>query len=76
MILPEFLKGYRKKHSLAQKQIAHTLGITREHYARIEEGAQLPSLSLLKRMAKEFQVTIIYVISDDEMVYKNISSLK
>jgi transcriptional regulator with XRE-family HTH domain len=73
MNLPEFLRSHRKNHSLAQKQIAHTLGITREHYARVEEGTQLPSLPLLRRMSKEFQVTIIYIISENESVYRALS---
>ncbi len=61
MNLPEFLRLHRKNHSLAKKQVAHTLGIIREHYARMEKGTHLPSLPLLQKMAKEFRGTIIYV---------------
>ena len=73
MNLPEYLKLHRKEQSLPQKQIAHILGITREHYARVEEGTQQPSLPLLRRMAREFQITIIYVISENESVYRALS---
>lgn len=73
MNLPEFLKSHRVNHSLAQKQVAHTLGITREHYARVERGIQLPSLSLLRKMSREFQITIIYIISENEGVSRALS---
>lgn len=76
MNLPEFLKLHRKNHSFAQKQVAHTLGITREHYARVERGAQLPSLPLLRRIAKKLQVTIIYIISEDEDVSRTLINLE
>jgi transcriptional regulator with XRE-family HTH domain len=76
MNLPEFLKLHRKNHSLAQKQVAHTLGITREHYARVERGTQLPSLPLLRRIAKKFQVTIVYIISEDEGISRTLINLQ
>ena len=43
MNLSETLKSYRKKKGLRQKEIANLLGISREHYAMIEEGRKPPS---------------------------------
>jgi len=49
--LHEALKSYRKKNRLTQKEIAAKLGITREHYAQIEEGKRIPPKQLQNKIA-------------------------
>lgn len=41
------LNAYRKEKGLAQKEMAHQLNISGEHYSRLEEGKLNPSKKLL-----------------------------
>jgi transcriptional regulator with XRE-family HTH domain len=52
MELGEALRGYRKTHLLAQKQLAAQIGISRKHYARIEEGHDHPFSTILTRICE------------------------
>ena len=61
MQLSEVLKRGRAKSGLTQKEAAALIGITREHYALIEEGHKFPSQYLLQKIAEEFNVRIDFV---------------
>ena len=60
------LKELRKNSALTQKQIADVLGIDRSTYSYYENGKASPSLAVLMRIAKVFNVTLDYVIYGDE----------
>jgi transcriptional regulator with XRE-family HTH domain len=49
---PEDFKLYRMKKGLSQKRLAEILGIDRSYMNQIERGRKIPSLTLLKRIAK------------------------
>ena len=57
--LPELLRQYRKKRGLAQKEVAAILGISREHYTRIERGLVTPSQKLSTVIAEKLNITLV-----------------
>ncbi len=63
MKLSVWLKRYRIKRGLRQKELAGDLGISREHYAQIESGHCRPSINLLRTMSRKLSVTIVVTIS-------------
>lgn len=60
------LRELRKNSALTQKQIADVLGIDRSTYSYYENGKASPSLEVLMRIAKVFNVTLDYIIYGDE----------
>lgn len=46
----EFLKNYRRKHNLTQKELCKYLDIDRGNYARVELGVYDLPLKLIKRL--------------------------
>ncbi len=46
---------FRKEHELKQYEIADKLGITRQHYNRLENGKSNPSEKLYQKIEKEFK---------------------
>ncbi|HAL56066.1 MAG TPA: XRE family transcriptional regulator [Bacteroidetes bacterium] len=50
MNLGDHLKAYRKSRQLTQKELASTLGVSREYYARLEGGSGTPSTELLEQI--------------------------
>jgi transcriptional regulator with XRE-family HTH domain len=60
MQLPEILKEYRSRQALRQKQVADQLGISRVHYAMLEEGRRLPSPALLEKMRCVIRFEVCY----------------
>lgn len=55
--LTHMLREYRRLNSLGQKQIAASLGITREHYAMIETGNRTPSVRLIAKISDLIKTT-------------------
>ena len=45
------LKKVREKHDITQEEAAEQVGITVEHYARIERGQAMPSLAVFGSIA-------------------------
>ena len=46
------LKQYRKENQLVQEQMAETIGVTQGTYSRIENGIDVPSFDLAKRISQ------------------------
>ncbi|HEX9981318.1 MAG TPA: LexA family transcriptional regulator [Flavobacterium sp.] len=57
------LRYLRKERKLSQQKMANALVITRERFAKYEEGASEPPLDLLLRMARYFHVSIDILLS-------------
>lgn len=53
-----FIKNIRKKNGLTQKQFADKLGVTYQAVSKWENGLNLPEISILKQISKEFNVSI------------------
>lgn len=60
------LKELRKNSALTQKQIADVIGIDRSTYSYYENGKASPSLEVLIKIAKVFNVTLDYIIYGEE----------
>ena len=52
------LKSARKGLGITQKQIAEKLGVVESCYANWEQGRTEPSVAMLRKISKEFRVSI------------------
>lgn len=48
----------RKENHLSQEEFAHQLGISRVYMGFIEQGRESPSLKLLMKIARKFEVKV------------------
>lgn len=48
----------RQEQNLTQEDLAHQLGISRVYMGYIEQGRESPSLKLLMKMARKFDVRV------------------
>ncbi|MFY0744813.1 helix-turn-helix transcriptional regulator [Solibacillus silvestris] len=46
------LKQYRKENHLVQERMAEIIGVTQGTYSRIENGIDIPSFDLAKRISQ------------------------
>lgn len=60
------LKKIRKQLNLNQQKVALELNISREALSHYENGKRQPSLELLLKMSKYFNVSINYLITGEE----------
>lgn len=64
------LKKVRKKLKLNQQKVALDLNISREALSHYENGKRQPSLEMLIKMSKYFNVSINYLITGEEFKKK------
>ena len=62
-ILAKQVRYYRKKRKLSQLELALQTGVDTRQIGRIEQQVNLPSIVLLRRIAKALEVSI------DALVY-------
>ena len=67
----KFIKELRKKNNLTQKDLADKYNVTYQAVSKWENGNNIPDISLLKQMSKDFNVSI-----DDILDGKTILSKK
>ncbi len=60
------LKTIRKERNLNQLKVAMDLNISREALSHYENGKREPSLDMLNKMSKYFNVSIDYLINGKE----------
>ncbi len=60
------LKTVRKERNLNQLKVAMDLNISREALSHYENGKREPSLDMLNKMSKYFNVSIDYLINGKE----------
>jgi transcriptional regulator with XRE-family HTH domain len=65
MTVNEKIKVLRKKRGLSQQQLADMVGIHITHMSRIENGHNLPSLDVFKRLIDIFAVSPEYLLYND-----------
>lgn len=58
------LKQLRKAKGLTQKELARRVGITQQAIARYEAQERMPSLRMLKRLARALDVDIAELLND------------
>jgi len=54
----EFIKQIRKKNNLTKKQLADKYNVTYQTVSKWENGKNIPDISLLKEMSKDFNTNI------------------
>ena len=54
----KFIKDLRKKNNLTQKELADKYNVTYQAVSKWENGKNMPDLSLLKEMSKDFNVSL------------------
>ena len=57
-LLGSRIKALRIANNFTQEQVADAIGVSRQKYARIENGANSITLDILSRVAKVFNVTV------------------
>lgn len=54
----KFIKDIRKKNNLTQKEFADKYGVTYQAVSKWENGKNIPDISLLNKMSKDFNINI------------------
>ena len=60
------LKKIRKNKNFSQIKLAERIDITPNHFSRLETGKYQPSIAVLKKLAQELEVSIDYLVSEDD----------
>ena len=60
------LKQIRKERNLNQLKVAMDLNISREALSHYENGKREPSLDMLNKMSKYFNVSVDYLINGED----------
>lgn len=66
----ELLIEYRRLHGKTQREFAEEIGISTEHYGKIERGKVRPSFRLLREIEEKYGVCIIpktYILKENEL---------
>ncbi|WP_295763723.1 helix-turn-helix transcriptional regulator [uncultured Oscillibacter sp.] len=66
ILIKERLKELRKEECETQVQVAEAIGITEQHYQKLEYGANLPNLENAWKLADHFGVSIDYLVGRSE----------
>ena len=66
----EKIKELRIKNKLTQQDFADKFFVTRQAVSRWEQGKSIPSIDVIELIAKEFDVSIDYLVSDEDELEK------
>lgn len=69
-MLAENLALLRNLHGMTQEEVAEVIGISRQSYAKWEQGETIPDIEKCDRLAKFYGVSIDALIHQDEEVGK------
>ena len=65
LLLGMRLRKFRKENGYSQSHIANVLGIERSTYTYYETGKTTPSISVLKLLAKIYNVSLMELLMDE-----------
>lgn len=69
-VIMKGLKIVRKMHNLNQQKVALDLNISREALSHYENGKRDPSLDMLNKLSRYFNVSIDFLINGEEFTPK------
>lgn len=69
MEVKDVLKSLREKNNLTQDQMAERVSVTRQAVSRWETGATQPDTDTLKRLSKEFDVSINTLLGSPRQLF-------
>jgi len=67
-MLQDYLKKYRMRHNLTQKEMADKLRTTQDYYCQIESGKKRPGHMMISRISTVVGVSESYI---SKLVYEN-----
>lgn len=62
MTISESLKRFRKRFGVTQQQVATAIGILKPAYQRYEYATNIPSATVLIKIADAYNVSIDYLV--------------
>ena len=62
----KFIKDLRKKNNLTQADLADKYGVTYQAVSKWENGINLPEISLIRQMSKDFNVSVEDILDGEE----------
>lgn len=68
------IREVREKANITQREAAELLGCSENAYGRYERGDRDPSIEMLKKMSRIFNVTIDYLVGNSFMQYSVVLS--
>lgn len=74
-MIDEKIRELRETHNWSQAELAHRLGITRAAVNAWETGISYPSIPILVKLAKVFNVTTDFLLSIDKTENINVRNL-
>lgn len=63
-----FIKELRKSHHFTQAQFAEKYGVTYQAVSNWEHGKNLPDISLLKQMSKDFNISVDELLNGERKI--------
>lgn len=63
------LKTLRVNKGYEPIEIAEILGISKNTYGRYERNETIPDMKMLEKIAQEYQIDLIELLSDDKLVF-------
>lgn len=64
-IIAKNMKSLRKSRGLTQQSFARKIGVNASYISPLEKGSKKPSVSMLARVSKEFNVPVFSFFVDD-----------
>ena len=71
----KFIRELRKKNNLTQADLANKYGVTYQAVSKWENGINLPDISLLKEMSRDFNVNIEDILEGKDTTKKKNKSI-
>ncbi|MFM2488935.1 helix-turn-helix transcriptional regulator [Enterococcus avium] len=75
MLSGEKIRRLRLEQELSQKDLAEKLEVSRQAIAKWETNRGIPDIDNLKRIAQLFQVSIDYLVNDQEPIDNHLIKL-
>lgn len=64
----KFILKLRKDNNLTQKQLADKLGVTYQAVSKWETGKNIPDISIMKQISKEFNIDINEILDGEKVI--------
>lgn len=61
----KFIKDLRKKNNLTQKELADKYNVTYQAVSKWENGKNMPDISLIKQMSKDFNISLEEILDGE-----------
>jgi len=71
----KFIKKIREDNKLTQKELADKLGVTFQAVSKWENGKNVPDISIIKEMSKEFNIDINEILEGEKKEVKKTNYL-